>query len=172
MCKIEFLSIDIETYSSVDLGKCGVYKYAESPDAEVLLFAYSINAGPVIVIDVASGEPIPDEVLQALVDDTVIKWAFNASFERVFLSIWLKRNYPELFCTYSIPEDSVGNYLDLLCKIDVIRVVIGDLYIESIRSFFENGAHWLTIDSIADLEVLILCSVYTSFSDSFVYSCL
>lgn len=111
MCKIEFLSIDIETYSSVDLAKCGVYKYAESLDAELLLFAYSINGGPVIVIDVASGEPIPDEVLQALVDDTVIKWAFNASFERVFLSIWLKRNYPELFCSYSIPEDSVGNYL-------------------------------------------------------------
>lgn len=91
MCKIEFLSIDIETYSSVDLAKCGVYKYAESLDAEVLLFAYSINGGPVIVIDVASGEPIPDEVLQALIDDTVIKWAFNASFERVFLSIYSQR---------------------------------------------------------------------------------
>lgn len=112
MRKIGTLSIDIETYSSIDLAKCGVYKYSESSDSEVLLFAYSVDGGPVIVIDVANGESIPDEILQALVDDSVIKWAFNAAFERVFLSIWLKRNYPELFCSYSIPEDSVGNYLD------------------------------------------------------------
>lgn len=112
MRKIGTLSIDIETYSSIDLAKCGVYKYSESSDSEVLLFAYSVDGGPVIVIDVANGESIPDEILQALVDDSIIKWAFNAAFERVFLSIWLKRNYPELFCSYSIPEDSVGNYLD------------------------------------------------------------
>lgn len=112
MRKIGTLSIDIETYSSIDLAKCGVYKYSEFSDSEVLLFAYSVDGGPVIVIDVANGEAIPDEILQALVDDSVIKWAFNAAFERVFLSIWLKRNYPELFCSYSIPEDSVGNYLD------------------------------------------------------------
>lgn len=112
MSKITTLSIDIETYSSVDLGKCGVYKYAESPDAEVLLFAYSINNEPVIVIDIAKGELIPNDVLQALVDDSVTKWAFNASFERVFLSIWMKRNHPELFRSYSIPEDSVGKYLN------------------------------------------------------------
>lgn len=112
MCKIETLSIDIETYSSVDLAKCGVYKYAESPDAEVLLFAYSKNGEPVIVIDVANGESIPEEVLCALVDDSVKKWAFNAAFERVFLSIWLKRTRPDLFCSYSIPQDTVGNYLD------------------------------------------------------------
>lgn len=112
MSKITTLSIDIETYSSVDLGKCGVYKYAESPDAEVLLFAYSINNEPVIVIDIAKGELIPNDVLQALVDDSVTKWAFNASFERVFLSIWMKRNHPELFRSYSIPEDSIGKYLD------------------------------------------------------------
>lgn len=112
MRKIKTLSIDIETYSSVDLGKCGVYKYSESPDAEVLLFAYSVDGEPVVVIDVASGENVPDEILYALVDDSVIKWAYNAAFERVFLSIWLKRNYPSLFCSYSIPEDSVGNYLD------------------------------------------------------------
>lgn len=111
MRKIGILSIDIETFSSIDLAKCGVYKYSESSDSEVLLFAYSVDGGPVIVIDVANGEPIPDEILQALVDDSVIKWAFNAAFERVFLSIWLKRNYPELFCSYSIPEDSVGKYL-------------------------------------------------------------
>lgn len=112
MRKIGTLSIDIETYSSVDLGKCGVYKYSESPDAEILLFAYSADGEPVEVVDVASGEIIPDEILRALVDDSVIKWAYNASFERVFLSIWLKRNYPNLFCSYSIEEDSVGNYLD------------------------------------------------------------
>jgi len=112
MCKIEYLSIDIETYSSVDLSKCGVYKYAESLDAELLLFSYSINGGTVMIVDIARGETIPDEVLQALVDDTVIKWAFNAAFERVFLSIWLLRNYPHIFRSYSIPEDFVHNYLD------------------------------------------------------------
>ena len=112
MRKIGTLSIDIETYSSVDLGKCGVYKYSESPDADILLFAYSADGEPVIVIDIARGEKIPVEIIEALVDDTVIKWAFNASFERVFLSIWLQRNYPSYFCSYSIPEDAVGNYLD------------------------------------------------------------
>lgn len=101
----------METYSSVPI-KYGVYPYAESPDAEILLFGYSINDEPVIVIDVANGEEIPDYILKALTDDSVIKWAFNASFERIFLSYWLNRNYPEYFESYSIPEDSVGNYLD------------------------------------------------------------
>jgi DNA polymerase len=110
--EITKLSIDIETYSSVDLTKCGVYKYAESPDAELLLFAYSVNDGPVIVIDIASGETIPEKVLKSLTDDKVNKWAFNASFERIFLSIWLKRNYPQYFNSYSILEDTVSNYLD------------------------------------------------------------
>ncbi|WP_334295748.1 DNA polymerase [Petralouisia muris] len=105
------LSIDLETYSSVPI-KCGVYPYAESPDAEILLFGYSINDKSVIVVDVANGEEIPNYILKALTDDSVIKWAFNASFERVFLSYWLKRNYPEYFESYSILEDSVGNYLD------------------------------------------------------------
>lgn len=108
---IKKLSIDLETYSSVPI-KYGVYPYAESTDAEILLFGYSINDEPVIVVDVASGEKIPDYILKALTDDSVIKWAFNASFERIFLSYWLKRNYPECFKSYSIPEDSVGNYLD------------------------------------------------------------
>lgn len=112
MTKIDFLSIDIETYSSIDLGKCGVYKYAESPDAEVLLFSYSINSGEVTVVDVANGEEIPEKVLAALSDGTVIKWAFNAAFERIFLSVWLKRYYPQYFKSYSIPEDTVSNYLD------------------------------------------------------------
>ena len=108
---IKKLSIDLETYSNVPI-KYGVYPYAESPDAEILLFGYSINDEPVIVVDVANGEKIPDYILKALTDDSVIKWAFNASFERIFLSYWLKRNYPEYFESYSIPEDSVGNYLD------------------------------------------------------------
>lgn len=108
---IKKLSIDLETYSSVPI-KYGVYPYAESPDAEILLFGYSINDEPVIVVDVANGEKIPDYILKALTDDSVIKWAFNASFERIFLSYWLKCNYPECFESYSIPEDSVCNYLD------------------------------------------------------------
>lgn len=107
---IKKLSIDLETYSSVPI-KYGVYPYAESPDAEILLFGYSINDEPVIVVDIANGEKIPDYILKALTDDSVIKWAFNASFERIFLSYWLKRNYPEYFESYSILEDSVGNYL-------------------------------------------------------------
>ncbi|MDD3340473.1 MAG: DNA polymerase [Lachnospiraceae bacterium] len=109
---IQQLSIDIETYSSVDLQKCGVYKYAESPDAEVLLFGYSVNGGSVTVIDLAQGEQIPEEILAALSDPAVTKWAFNAAFERIFLSVWLHRYHPEHFCTYSIPEDTVRHYLD------------------------------------------------------------
>ena len=108
---IKKLSIDLETYSGVPI-KCGVYPYAESQDAEILLFGYSINDDPVIVIDVANGEEIPEYILKAFTDDTVEKWAFNAAFERIFLSYWLKRNHPEYFKSYSIPEDSVGNYLD------------------------------------------------------------
>lgn len=80
------LSIDLETYSSVDLGKSGVYKYAESEDFEILLFAYSIDDGGVEVIDLASGEIIPEEILSALSDESIEKWAFNANFERVCLS--------------------------------------------------------------------------------------
>lgn len=83
------LEIDIETYSSVSLQKCGVYKYAESPDFEILLFGYSIDGGDVSVIDLASGETLPEDVLSALTDDSVIKWAFNAQFERICLSRYL-----------------------------------------------------------------------------------
>lgn len=112
MVKMKELSIDLETYSDVDLKKSGVYRYAESPNFEILLFAYSVDNGPVIVIDIAQGECVPDNILAALSDDTVTKWAYNASFERVCLSYWLKKNYPEHFYSYSIPEDTVGNYLD------------------------------------------------------------
>ena len=110
--KIQSLSIDLETYSSVDLKKSGVYPYAESSDFEILLFGYSVNEGEVQVVDIACGEKIPDEILQALTDDTVTKWAYNCQFERVCLSYWLKKNYPAYFSSYSIAEDSVGNYLN------------------------------------------------------------
>lgn len=112
MEKIKTLSLDLETYSSVSLKKAGVYPYAESPDFEILLFGYSVNDGPVQVVDIACGEQIPEPVLSALTDDTVIKWAFNASFERICLSYWLQRHHPEHFKSYSIPEDSVRNYLN------------------------------------------------------------
>lgn len=109
---MESLSIDLETYSDIDLKKCGVYKYAESPNFEILLFAYSVDNGPVQVIDLAQGEDIPTEILAALTDETIIKWAYNASFERICLSVWLRRNHPEYFQSYSILEDTVGDYLD------------------------------------------------------------
>lgn len=86
---MQYLSIDIETYSSVNLQKAGVYKYAESPDFDILLFGYSVDGGAVQVIDLACGEKIPAEIVDALSDESVIKWAFNAQFERVCLSNYL-----------------------------------------------------------------------------------
>ena len=111
MCEIKSLSIDLETYSDVDLSKCGVYKYTESDDFEILLFAYSVNHEEVIVIDLAQGEKIPIEIIKALVDDEVTKWAYNASFERVCLSRYISRYYPEYFISYSINEDTVNEFL-------------------------------------------------------------
>ncbi len=99
---IKTLSIDIESRSSVDLTKCGVYKYAESPDFDVLLFGFSVNDGPVIVVDLASGETVPESIVTALADDSVTKYSFNAGFERVTLSAWLHRHHPDLL---------TGNYL-------------------------------------------------------------
>ena len=87
---MENLSIDLETFSSVNLGKCGVYKYAESEDFEILLFGYSVDGGEVQVVDLAQGETIPEVVLSALTDETVTKWAFNAQFERICLSRYLR----------------------------------------------------------------------------------
>ena len=88
------LSVDIETFSSIDLTKSGVYRYAEAPDFEVILLGYSVDGGDVIVLDLASGDVLPVEIREALLDDTVIKWAFNAQFERVclsrYLGTWLK----------------------------------------------------------------------------------
>ena len=109
---IHTLSIDLETFSDVDLKKCGVYKYAESPDFEILLFGVSVDGGEVTVYDLASGDTVPEEIIRAVSDDSVIKWAYNASFERVCLSVWLRRDYPQYFSSYSIEEDTVRNYLD------------------------------------------------------------
>lgn len=110
--KIESLSVDLETRSSIDITKAGVYKYAESPDFDILLFGVSVNGGPVAVYDLASGDKVPEEIIKALSDDAVTKWAYNASFERVTLSVWLRRNYPQYFSTYSIDGDPVQKYLD------------------------------------------------------------
>ena len=106
------ISIDIETYSSNDLSKCGVYKYAEAPDFDILLFGYSVDGGEVQVIDLTADEEIPENILAALSDPTITKWAFNASFERICLSAWLRKNHPEYFKGYGRPDDSVCNYLN------------------------------------------------------------
>ena len=106
------MSIDLETYSDVNITKCGAYKYAESEEFEILLFGVSVDGGPVTVYDLACGDTIPEEILAALSDENVTKWAFNASFERICLSNWLKKHRPEYFTGYSIPEDPAGQYLD------------------------------------------------------------
>lgn len=87
--RMKTISIDTETYSDVNLAKCGVYKYAESPNFAILLFGYAVDGGPVQVIDLAQEETIPEEILEALTDDSITKWAFNANFERVCLSRYL-----------------------------------------------------------------------------------
>ena len=112
MEKINTLSLDLETYSDVDLNKCGVYKYAQSPAFEILLLGVSVNGEEVQVYDLAQGEEVPMEIIMALTDESVLKWAFNASFERVCLSVWLRRFYSEYFESYSIHEDTVGDYLN------------------------------------------------------------
>ena len=110
--EIREMSIDLETYSDIDITKCGAYKYAESDYFEILLFGVSVNGGPVKVYDLACGDTIPEEILAALSDENITKWAFNASFERICLSNWLKRHCPEHFRRYSIPEDPASKYLD------------------------------------------------------------
>ena len=84
--------MDIETFSDIDLGKCGVYRYADSPNFEILLFAYSINESAVELIDLASGEELPQFIIDALLNDDVIKTAFNAQFERVCLMKYLSNS--------------------------------------------------------------------------------
>ena len=109
---IKEMSIDLETYSDIDISKCGAYKYSESDNFEILLFGVSIDGGETQVFDLVCGDTIPDEILAAISDDTVTKWAFNAAFERICLSNWLKKHHPMYFKGYSIPEDPASQYLN------------------------------------------------------------
>lgn len=109
------LHLDLETYSSTDLSKCGVYKYVQAKDFEILLFGYSIDDiddGDVHVIDLAQGEKIPIDIIKALSDENIIKWAYNANFERICLSEYLRRYYEMDFISYGVNEDTVGDYLN------------------------------------------------------------
>ena len=105
------ITIDIETRSDKDISKCGVYAYTDTPYFEILLFAYSVDGQPVQVVDTANGEEIPENLLAALADENVVKRAFNCNFERVCLSKHLRENDPQYFRSYSIDEDTVGDYL-------------------------------------------------------------
>ena len=106
------ITIDIETKSDKDISKCGVYAYTDTPYFDILLFAYSIDGQSVQVVDTANGEEIPENVLAALADKNVVKRAFNCNFERVCLSKYLRKNHPQYFQSYSIDEDTVGDFLN------------------------------------------------------------
>lgn len=106
------IEIDLETRSDRDITKCGVYAYADTKYFDILLFAYSVDGQPVQVIDTTKGEKIPEKILSALADEKIVKRAFNVNFERVCLSRYLSKNYPQYFQSYSINEDTVGNYLN------------------------------------------------------------
>ncbi len=106
------IDIDIETASDIDLAKSGVYHYSESENFRLLLFGYSVDGGPINVIDVAQGEEIPEEILKALTNNAVIKTGHNVSFERICLSVWLRRNRPQYFRGYRQDDEAVRNYLD------------------------------------------------------------
>ena len=126
MAEIKNLEIDIESFSDVDLTKCGVYKYASASDFEVILFAYSVDGGPVRQVDLACGEKIPAEIIAALEDDTVTKWAFNANFERVCLSRYL--GYPT--GDYLMPDSwrcsmVWAAYLGLPLSLEGVGTVLG-----------------------------------------------
>ncbi len=109
---IHTLSIDLETRSGEDLKKAGVYRYTEDAFFAILLFGYSADSSPVRVVDLARGEEIPEEILRAVVSRETVKWAYNASFERICLSAWLRKNRPDLFRGYGAAGDATGNYLD------------------------------------------------------------
>ncbi len=120
------LSIDLETYSSADLTKTGVYRYVEAPDFEVLLFGYSADGGDVRVVDLAAGEKIPEEIVSALTDDGVIKWAFNASFERICLSRWLGYGTGEYLDPSSWRCSMVWSaYMGLPLSLEAVGAVLG-----------------------------------------------
>ncbi|MGG6795674.1 UNVERIFIED_CONTAM: DNA polymerase [Streptococcus canis] len=126
---IKELSIDLETYCEVDLRKSGVYRYAEDDSFEILLLAISIDNGPVRVYDLTK-EELPNNIIQALVDDTIIKWAFNASFERICLSNWLKKHYPQLLSEGFLSPNSWrcsmvwAAYLGLPLSLDGVGTVL------------------------------------------------
>ena len=110
--EINMITIDIETKSDKDISKCGIYAYTDTPYFDILLFAYSIDGQPVQVVDMANGEEIPENILVALADENVVKRAFNVNFERICLSKYLRKNYPQYFQSYSIDEDTVGDFLN------------------------------------------------------------
>lgn len=112
MSMIRKLHADIETFGSRQLAKCGVYKYAEDPVFDLNLFGVAVNDDPVVVYDIANGHEPPEQILAAFSDNSVEKWAYNASFERVCLSVWLRRHHPEFFKGYGAPDDAVQGYLD------------------------------------------------------------
>jgi DNA polymerase len=112
MNEIHDLSIDIETYSDVDLRKSGVYRYSESPAFEILLLGYSINGEKADTIDLARGEEVPTWLLEAMASKEVTKWAFNASFERVCLSRWIRRHHPDYFKGYDDSDEALEGFLD------------------------------------------------------------
>jgi len=112
MEKINSLGIDIETYSDVDLRKSGVYRYSESPAFEILLIGYSINGEKADTIDLARGENVPTWLLEAIASKEVTKWAFNASFERVCLSRWIRRHHPDYFIGYDNSDEALEGFLD------------------------------------------------------------
>ncbi len=105
------LSIDIESFSDIDLSSCGVYKYAQSSNFYVMLFGYSVDGGEIQVVDLMAGQEIPDDILKALTDPNVTKWAYNAIFERVCLSEYLRRFKPTYFKGYGDPDDSTRKYI-------------------------------------------------------------
>ena len=105
------IEIDLETRSDRDITKCGVYAYADSPYFAITLMSISVDGGEVQQYDFTAGDTVPEDILRALVDETVIKRAHNVNFERICLSKYLRDNYPHIFRSYSIPEDTVGDYL-------------------------------------------------------------
>ena len=110
--EINMITIDIETKSDKDISKCGIYAYTDTPYFDILLFAYSIDGQPIQVVDMANGEEIPESILAALADENVVKRAFNCNFERVCLSKYLREKHPQYFQSYSIDEDTVGDFLN------------------------------------------------------------
>lgn len=101
---MNYLTIDLETRSDIDISASGVYKYAESPNFDILLISISVDGGKVITYDLVCGDIIPVEIIEALSDEKITKKAFNASFERVCLSAYVRKNYPNILENYFSPK--------------------------------------------------------------------